>query len=143
MTQESDLAGRINAGAGSTLGMYLIGSGGLNSDLGADYPRLVYRTGATLQQRALNYSNPSLDTKLDNQLAELNVATRKQIVSDIQKQIADDVPLLPLVLPNSYTISRKAAFDKWYYTPGGIGGVVPSVLNKHVFITGQQVGGLP
>lgn len=143
VAQVTDLPAQINAGAASPLGMYLSGSGGVNSDLGVDYLRLVYRTNATLQQRALNYSNPSLDTKLDGQLSELDVPTRKQIASDAQKQIADDVPLLPLVMPNSYTISRRAAFDKWYYTPGGVGGVVPSVLNKHVFITGQQVGGLP
>jgi len=143
VTQVTDLPTRINAGATSSLGMYLTGSGGVNSDLGVDYLRLVYRTNATLQQRALNYSNSTLDTKLDNQLKALDVPTRKQIASDAQKQIADDVPLLPLVFPFSYNISRKAAFDKWYYTPGGVAGVVPSVLNKHVFITGQQVGGLP
>ena len=143
VTQVTDLPARINAGAASTLGMYLIGSGGVNSDLGVDYLRLVYRSTAKLQQRALNYNNSSLDTKLDNQLSALDVPTRKQIASDAQKQIADDVPLLPLVFPFSYTISRRAAFDKWYYTPGGVAGVVPSVLNKLVFITGQQVGGLP
>ena len=128
---------------GGTVGMYLIGSGGLNSDLGADYLRLVYRTGATLIQRALNYSNPSLDTLLDAQLAEFDdEAARKAITADAQVAIADDVPLLPLIYPNSYTAYRADAFNAWFYSPGGVGGVVPTVLNKFAFVTGRQ-GGSP
>ena len=141
ITVTADVTTNINARIGAgTVGMYLISSGGLNSDLGADYPRLVYRTGATLIQRALNYSNPSLDTDLDAQHAELDETARKAILSDAQKTIADEVPLLILYYPHSYTIVKRSVFDKWYYTPGGVAGVVPNTSNKHVFVTGQQVG---
>jgi peptide/nickel transport system substrate-binding protein len=134
------LNSRISAG---TVGMYLIGSGGLNSDLGVDYLRLVYHTNANLIQRALNYDNPALNPKLDAQLAELDPDARRGIAFEIQEMIADDVPLLPLFYPNTYTASRRAVFDNWYFTPGGVGGVVPTVVNKHILVTGRQAGGLP
>jgi len=30
--------------------------------------------------------------------------------------------------------------DQWYYTPGGFAGGLPTVLNKHVLVTGSRTG---
>lgn len=42
--------------------------------------------------------------------------------------------------PNLYTVFRKRAFDRWYYTPGGVASGVASVLNKQVLVTGARTG---
>jgi len=67
-------------------------------------------------------------------------AERKRIVARIQEIIARDVPLLPLFYPASFSIVRKATFDQWYITPGGVAGVIPTIANKQVFVTGLKTG---
>ncbi len=61
-------------------------------------------------------------------------------MAQIQRLIAADLPLLPLVYPRIFGIYRPAAFDQWYFTEGGVGSTVPAIDNKHAFVTGRQTG---
>ena len=118
----------------------LIGSGGMNSDLAPDYLRLVYNSKTRLAQHAQGYVNPEVDDLTQRQLATLDEGERKKIVARAQELIARDVPILPLLYPDSYTMFRKATFDQWYVTPGGVAGVVPTANNKQAFVTGTKTG---
>ena len=118
----------------------LIGSGGMNSDLAPDYLRLVYNSKTKLAQHAQGYVNPEVDDLTQRQPATLDQGERKKIVAQAQELIAQDVPILPLFYPDSYTVFRKATFDQWYLTPGGVAGVVPTANNKQTFVTGTKSG---
>lgn len=118
--------------------MSLIVSGGMNSDLAPDYLRLVYPSYTKLTQHAQGYKNPEVDKLCREQLATLDQSRRRQIVAEIQRLVAHDLPLLPLFYPDSFTIYNVAAFERWYYTPGGVAGNIPTVNNKQVFVTGKK-----
>ncbi|HWC10804.1 MAG TPA: ABC transporter substrate-binding protein, partial [Acidimicrobiales bacterium] len=128
---------RVNRGETE---MYLIGAGGMNSDLAPDYLRLIYNSKSNLTQRARGYRDAQVDELTEQQLHTLDEDERKRIVGRIQELVARDVPLLPLVYPSSFAITRKSTFDQWYITPGGVAGVIPTIYNKHVFLTGRKEG---
>ncbi len=58
--------------------MYLINSGGMNSDLAPDYLRLVYNSTSRLPQRAYGYKNPEVDQLTSEQLNTLDEGERKR-----------------------------------------------------------------
>lgn len=118
----------------------LIGSGGMNSDLAPDYLRLVYNSTTELTQHAQGYVNERVDELTQEQLRTLDTEERMAIVAEIQELIADDLPLLPLFYPSSFTIVDTTVLDGWYFTPGGVAGVVPTLNNKQLFIVGQPTG---
>ncbi len=121
--------------------MSIIGSGGMNTDHGeGGYLHQVYSSKTKTTQHAQGYMNPIVDQLVDKQQATINVEERKKIVAEAQRLIAADLPVLPLFYANSYSIFKKASFDQWYYTPGGVGSTVPTTDNKHVFITGRKTG---
>jgi len=120
--------------------MSLIGFGGMNTDHGADYLRQVYSSNTRTTQHAQGYVNPDVDRLCQEQLVTVGPDERSEIVAQIQELIADDLPILPLAYPDNVTIFRTGSFDRWYYTEGGVGGTVPTVNNKHAFITGEQTG---
>ncbi|CAN5499018.1 ABC transporter substrate-binding protein [soil metagenome] len=120
--------------------MSLIGSGGMNSDLAPDYLRLIYSTETTLTQHAQGYANDTVDQLCEEQLRTLDEDERMGIVAEIQELVAADLPLLPLFYPTSTSVVRTESFDQWYITPGGVAGVIPTIDNKQVFITGQMTG---
>jgi len=121
--------------------MSIIGSGGLNTDHGeGGYFQQVYSSKTKTTQHAQGYANPMVDQLIEQQQATVNVEDRKKIVAQIQRLVAADLPILPLFFANSYSIFKKAAFDQWYYTPGGVGSTVPTTDNKQLFITGRKTG---
>lgn len=65
-------------------------------------------------QNAGSYSNPRVDTLLDQGSVEQDEAKRKQIYDEIQKIVVDDLPQYSMLTLKSFT-----AFDK------KVGGVVP------------------
>ena len=120
--------------------MSIIGFGGMNTDHAGDYLRQIYSSKTQAVQHAQGYVNPEVDRLCNEQLTAVDESRRKEIVGQIQRMIADDLPLLPLVYPHSFSIFSKSGFDQWYYTEGGVAGTVPTVENKHVFITGKKTG---
>jgi len=120
--------------------MSVISFGGMNTDHGPDYLLQVYSSKTKTTQHAQGYVNPEVDRLCDLQNTQIDRAERMQSVAQIQRLIADDLPLLPLVYPRSFDIYRTATFDNWYYTEGGVGSTVPAIDNKHVFVTGRKTG---
>lgn len=121
--------------------MSIIASGGMNTDHGeGGYLQQVYSSKTKTTQHAQGYKNPTVDQLIDQQQATINEDERKKIVAQIQRLVADDLPILPLFYVDSFEVYRKAAFDQWYYTPGGVASTVPVVENKQVFVTGRKTG---
>ena len=118
----------------------IISFGGMNTDHAGDYLRQIYSSKTQAVQHAQGYANPEVDRLCDEQLTAVDESNRKQIVGRIQRMIADDLPLLPLVYPHIYSVFDKRVFDQWYYTEGGVGGTVPTTENKHLFVTGRKTG---
>lgn len=118
--------------------MSLIGFGGMNTDHAPGYLLQVYPSYTKTTQHAQGYKNPEVDRLCKAQQQELDEPKRMAIVGQIQKIVAEDLPLLPLVYPNSFTVYRRGAFDNYYYTAGGVGSTVPTVQNKLAFIAGNE-----
>lgn len=133
---------RVTHDTRTTAGEYemaITNFGGLGGD--PDYMRRVY---ASDQPRAFQsvqgYANPRFDELAGRQLVTLDEAERRDLIRRMQEIVARDVPLLPLYYPTFFHIFRRAVFDRWYFTPGGFAGGIPTVYNKHAFITGNQTG---
>lgn len=120
--------------------MSIIGFGGMNSDHAASYLFDVYSSETSRTQHAQGYVNAEVDELCALQETQVDAGERMETVAQIQELIAADLPLLPLVYPNSFGIFNPSTFDQWYFTEGGVGGTVPTIENKHVFITGRQTG---
>lgn len=120
--------------------MSIIGFGGMNTDHAPGYLRQVYSSNTRTTQHAQGYVNPEVDRLCEQQQREIDESQQMETVAEIQRLIAEDLPILPLVYPDSFAIYDKAAFDAWYYTEGGLGSTVPAIDNKHVFLTGRQTG---
>lgn len=120
--------------------MSIISFGGMNTDHGPDYLLQVYSSKTKTTQHAQGYVNPEVDRLADLQNTQIDREERMQTTAQIQRLIAEDLPLLPLVYPRIFGIYRTETFDQWYYTEGGVGSTVPTTDNKHAFITGKQTG---
>jgi peptide/nickel transport system substrate-binding protein len=108
----------------------------------ADSMRLIYHSHppGTTFVKANGYSNPEVDRLLDAQIQTLDVEARKQQFSQVQKLVAEDLPVAMLYYTKLWFVYRKAVFDPWYYTPGGFGTGIDDVYNKHVYVTGRKTG---
>ncbi len=121
--------------------MSIISFGGMNTDHGeGNYLRQVYSSKTKAVQHAQGYENPEVDRLLEEQQVTVDDEERRELVGRVQELIAEDLPLLPLVYPAGFTIFNRESFAEWYYTEGGVASTVPSVENKHVFITGRDTG---
>lgn len=89
---------------------------------------------------ATGYSNPEVDRLIDAQVATIDLGERRRLVSQIQKIVAEDLPVATLYYSTSFYAYRKKVFDPWYYTPGGFGPGISDVYNKQVYVTGKKVG---
>ncbi|GAC1341502.1 MAG: ABC transporter substrate-binding protein [Candidatus Dormibacteria bacterium] len=119
--------------------MAITNFGGLGGD--PDYLRQVYSSKVPKRfQSVEGYVNPRFDALANQQLNTLDEPARRDLISQMQRIVAADVPMLCLYYPTFVHVYRKAVFDQWYYTPGGFGGGVPTVYNKQAFITGHKTG---
>lgn len=96
-------------------------------------------TGEALHH-ATGYVNASVDDLLERQLHAADEAERKDLVAQVQRAVAAELPVLPLYYTTIFFVFRRRAFDQWYFTPGGYGPGLPTVFNKHVFVTGAKRG---
>jgi peptide/nickel transport system substrate-binding protein len=119
--------------------MAITNFGGLGGD--PDYLRRVYDPHVPKAfQSAQGYDDPTFNALAERQLVTLDPTTRHELVAEMQRIVAEDVPLLPLYYPYFVTVYRRDVFDAWYYTPGGFGGGVPTIYNKQALVTGRKTG---
>ncbi|MDP8927619.1 MAG: ABC transporter substrate-binding protein [Actinomycetota bacterium] len=125
---------------GGNYDMAMVSYGGLNAD--PDYLRRLYSSRAERRffHSAQGYVNPEFDELAARQLRTFDLARRKELVARMQQIVARDLPFLHLYYPTQFHVYSATVFDQWYYTPGGIGPGVPSVYNKHAFVTGRKTG---
>lgn len=123
-----------------TYEMALVGYGGMGGDPDSLRTRLASTVKSQSFSRIQGYINPTFDDLAAKQLTALSFDERKSIIQQMQQIVAEDVPLISLYVPNRTQIFNKDVFDAWYWTPGGVFGGYPGMLNKHVFVTGKQVG---
>lgn len=86
---------------------------------------------------ATNYINPQFDALAERQRVTFDEAERKEIVAQMQRILADDLPVLALYYPDTSIIFRKQVLDEWYFTPGQY---PVSEDNKQLFVTGMKTG---
>lgn len=114
------------------------GPGGTPPTADPDQLRMVYSsTLPPTPTGAARYANPRFDQLAQRQLVTFDEAQRRELVGQMQRIVAEDLPLLPLYYSTSHYIYRRATFDQWYYTPGGF---PVGVVNKQAFVTGTKTG---
>lgn len=117
------------------------GPGGGGPDADPDSMRQIFSSKAPPSLVSVTgYRNPTFDALAAEQLATFDVSKRKALIAQMQTILANDLPALTLTYPTQYNIYRPAAFDAWYFTPGGLGPGVAGWFNKQAFITGQKSG---
>ncbi|HVM02438.1 MAG TPA: hypothetical protein VM263_07180, partial [Acidimicrobiales bacterium] len=112
--------------------------------MGSDPDWLRQRLSSRVQSRSFlripGYNNPTFEDAAGRQLLAVDHAERLALVHTMQRAVAEDVPLISLYLPTRTALFAKGTFADWYYTPAGVFGLYPYVLNKHVLATGKQAG---
>jgi peptide/nickel transport system substrate-binding protein len=119
--------------------MALIGYGGMTGDPDQNLrSRYAASPKSTSFTRAIGYSNAEVTDLANRQLTTLDPAQRKALVQQIQRIVADDIPIIPLYTPKRMTFYKAGIFDNWYYTPG----CTPcrGTRNKHMLVTGKKTG---
>jgi peptide/nickel transport system substrate-binding protein len=127
-----------NAGKGNYT-MALIGYGGMTGDPDQNLrSRYAASPKSTSFTRAIGYSNPEVTDLANQQLRTLDPVQRKTLVQQIQRIVAEDIPIIPLYTPKRMTFYKAGIFDNWYYTPG----CTPcrGTRNKHMLVTGKKAG---
>ena len=135
------LFGRLQEGTYEMAVSLYPGPGGTAPNADPDGLRTFYssRIEARLQG-ARGYVDQEFDRLARQQLVTADGQQRMELVRRMQRLIASDVPALPLYYPTLFSAFRKDVLGRWYYTPGGFAGGLPTVLNKHVFVTGSKTG---
>lgn len=112
------------------------GPGGPNGD--PDVLRLLFssKVPASLQA-ATAYADETFDALADRQRVTFDLSERKAVVAQMQRILADDLPILPLYYPETTLLFRKQVLEEWYFTPGQF---PQNDYNKQIFITGQKTG---
>ena len=119
--------------------MALIGYGGMTGDPDQNLrSRYAASPKSTSFTRAIGYNNPAVAELANRQLTTLDPEQRKILIHEIQRIVADDIPIIPLYTPRRVTFYKTGIFDNWYYTPG----CTPcrGTRNKHMLVTGKRVG---
>lgn len=117
------------------------GPGGTAPNADPDVMRTFYSSQIKGRlQGAQGYVNPEFDGLARRQLVTAEEHERGRLLARMQRLVARDLPALPLYFPTLHNVFRKRVFDRWYYTPGGFAGGLPSVYNKQVVVTGSKTG---
>jgi peptide/nickel transport system substrate-binding protein len=133
-----DLFGNKHVGAYDMAVLFFPGPGPGGPNADPDVLRLLFssRVPPSLQA-ASAYANPAFDELAERQRVAFDERDRKDIVAQMQRLLADDLPILPLYYPETTTLFRKDVLDQWYATPGQF---PTSQDNKQLFITGTRTG---
>ena len=120
--------------------MALFTYGGMGGDPDFLRTRLSAKAPATVYSKIHAFNNARFEELAAKQTATLNEADRKPLVQEMQRIVAEELPLLSLYVPSRILLSAPGTFDAWYFTPGGLFGLPPGPLNKQAFVTGKKTG---
>ena len=135
-----DAAGSDSAVTESRFEMALVGYGALGSDPDWLRQRLSSKLPSKSFLRIQGWNNPSFEDAATKQLVTVDPAERLKLVHQMQRAVAEDVPVMALYLSTRTAIFNKNVFSDWYYTPQGVFGLYPHFLNKHALATGKTAG---
>lgn len=117
----------------------LVGHGGLGADPDVLRVQLSSHVATGGRLKAHAYHSPEFERVASDQASCLDPGRRAELVSRLQRIIADDLPIVPLYVPSRIKVgSRRRVFDAWHYTPGGVIGGMPGSLNKQALIGGDR-----
>lgn len=98
--------------------MALVGYGGIMTDPDHLRTRFSSQVRSRSFNRAQGYANPRFEELAAKQLVTLDADERERMVKDMQRIVAEDVPVLPLSVPRRVAFFTEGEFDAWYATPG-------------------------
>jgi peptide/nickel transport system substrate-binding protein len=133
-----DRAAADNSAGQGNYTMALVGYGGIAGDPDGLRTRYAPPRTSTSFSRAIGYSNPAFTEAANRQLTTLDAEQRKQQVHQMQRIVAEDLPIIPLYVPRRTSFFNAGVFDAWYYTPGC--SPCRGTRNKHMYVTGKKVG---
>ena len=99
---------------------FILGYGRLRLD--PAYVRNLFHS-ANDKSRGWNmsgYNNPSFDDVADRSLSEMDPVKRQALVIEMQRQIANDLPYIPLYKPSVVEAVRSDRFEGWVEMLEGI-----------------------
>lgn len=115
----------------------LVTHGGLGNDPDTHMRRVFASPESSRHwQKCWGYSNTEYNRLAREQMRTMDEERRRGLIHQMQRIVAQDVPILHLYYPRRVLIYRPAAFDAWYYTPIW----APLHTNKHSFVTGRKSG---
>lgn len=120
--------------------MALIGYGGLGGEPDTLRTMLSSKVPSRSFTRVHGYQNARFEELAAAQLQTVVESKRRELIAEMQRIVARDVPVISLYVPTRLDIFVRGLFSAWYYTPGGVFGGYPGVLNKHAFVTGKKYG---
>jgi peptide/nickel transport system substrate-binding protein len=133
-----DGASADEAGVEGAYTLALHGYGGIASDPDFLRTRFSSRVPARAFWRAQGYENERFDDLAQQQLSTIDTDERRELLVEMQQVLAEDLPVLPLYVPNRVLYYQPATFDAWYYTPGC--SPCRGSRNKHMHVTGLETG---
>lgn len=83
------------------------------------------------------YDNPAFEDSAAKQLTAVDQAQRIELAKEMQRILANDLPIINLYVASRMVIYDKSTVTNWFYG----GGTYPGFLNKEVFITGKKPAG--
>lgn len=123
-------------GASGDYAMAVQHFGGLSADPSGLISTFGSKSKSKSFTRVHGYRNPAFDKVARMQAVELDPAKRKALIDQMQVILAEDVPRIPLYVPEQVSFANVAAFAGFGYTPGcppcGVAG------NKRNLVTGNS-----
>lgn len=115
--------------------MAIVHFGGLGSDPSGLIHRFASNVKSKSFTRVSGFHNATFDRLAAQQATTVNVDQRKQLVDQMQAILAQELPELPLYIPEQTTFVNTHVFQGWAYTPAcppcGAG------MNKRMLVTGN------
>ncbi|MDP8971534.1 MAG: ABC transporter substrate-binding protein [Actinomycetota bacterium] len=133
-----DRAAADEAGVQGDYTMQLHGYGGIMGDPDSLRTRFSSQVRSRSFNRAHGYANERFDQLAQQQLSTIDESRRRDLLAQMQRIIAEDLPVLPLYVPDRILFFDRNVFTNWYYTPGC--SPCRGSRNKHMYVTGQKIG---
>lgn len=136
-----DRSASDEAGVEGDYTMALHGYGGIMTD--ADRLRVQYSSQAPGRAftRAQGYANDRFDELAAQQIRTADPDERLELLHEMQRILAEDLPVLSLYVPDRIQFHDESLYDGWFFTPGcsPCGGN----RNRIIFVTGDPVWSEP